>query len=147
MVRSFITYLHSKQIQYLDKIIISHGDNDHIGGLNSVLKAFNALEILTSVPNKIKATTTLCKKGQHWIWDDVLCEILNPDDNLKGNNVSCVLKISTNSHSILLSGDIVIYSLAHIMVIKLHQVTWFHPNGLLFLASIKIDLSTLLRSL
>ncbi|WP_201339705.1 MBL fold metallo-hydrolase [Isorropodon fossajaponicum symbiont] len=73
-----IPYLRSKQIQYLDKIIISHGDNDHIGGLNSVLKAFNVLEIHTSVPNKIKATTALCKKGQHWVWYDVLFEILNP---------------------------------------------------------------------
>ncbi len=101
-----IPYLRSKQIQYLDKIIISHGDNDHIGGLNPILKAFNVLEIHTSVPNKIKATTTLCKKGQYWIWDDVLFEILNPDDNFKDNNASCVLKISTHSHSILLSADI-----------------------------------------
>ncbi len=101
-----IPYLRSKQIQYLDKIIISHGDNDHIGGLNSVLKAFNVLEIHTSVPNKIQATTTLCKKGRHWIWDDVLFEILNSDDNFKDNNASCVLKISTHSHSVLLSSDI-----------------------------------------
>lgn len=102
-----IPYLCSKQIQYLDKI---------------------------------KATTTLCKKGQHWVWDDVLFEILNPDDNFKGNNASCVLKISTHSHSILLSGDtekkaekylisnqkktnfLAVYSLAHIMVVKLYQV-------------------------
>ncbi len=57
-----IPYLRSKQIQYLNKIIISHGDNNHINDLSSVLKAFNVLEIYTSVPNKIKTTTILYKK-------------------------------------------------------------------------------------
>jgi competence protein ComEC len=44
-------YLHAKHIQYLDKVIISHGDNDHIGGLDNILKNFKVSAILTSVAN------------------------------------------------------------------------------------------------
>jgi len=101
-------YLKTKQIKYLDKIIISHGDNDHIGGLKSVLGEFNALEILTSVPDKITQTALRCNSGQTWQWDGVLFEILNPSENanFKGNNASCVLKVSTRKYSILLTGDI-----------------------------------------
>ncbi|WP_090717575.1 DNA internalization-related competence protein ComEC/Rec2, partial [Bathymodiolus azoricus thioautotrophic gill symbiont] len=38
-------YLRAKHIQYLDKIVISHGDNDHIGGLDNILENFKVGEI------------------------------------------------------------------------------------------------------
>lgn len=101
-------FLRAQQIRHLDKIIISHGDNDHIGGLTSVLSAFNVGEILSSVPHKITQKTTLCQAGQSWEWDGVLFEMLNPVKNthFTGNNASCVLKISTHKYSILLTADI-----------------------------------------
>ncbi len=99
-------YLKSKQIKSLDKIIISHGDNDHIGGLDSVLMEFNTDEILSSVPNKIKHNAKTCSSIESWNWDNVIFEMLNINNSFIGNNGSCVLKISTNKHSILLSADI-----------------------------------------
>jgi competence protein ComEC len=101
-------YLKAKQINSLDKIIISHADNDHIGGLIDVLPAFEVGEILTSTPNKITRQSSYCYAGQQWRWDGVLFEILNPTQNtrLKGNNASCVLKVSTDQFSVLLSADI-----------------------------------------
>lgn len=101
-------YLRAKGIQYLDKLIISHGDNDHMGGLDSILENFTVSEILASTPEKIKTKTLACQAGQHWQWDGVRFEILNPDKNtnFKNNNTSCVLKISNNKHSILFTGDI-----------------------------------------
>ncbi|SMN12678.1 DNA internalization-related competence protein ComEC/Rec2 [Bathymodiolus heckerae thiotrophic gill symbiont] len=101
-------YLQAQHIQHLDKVIISHGDNDHIGGLDNILDNFKVSEILTSVPEKIQPTTLPCQTGQNWQWDGVIFEILSPDKNthFKGNNASCVLKISTPKHSVLLTGDI-----------------------------------------
>jgi competence protein ComEC len=101
-------YLHAKHIQYLDKVIISHGDNDHIGGLDNILKNFKVGAILTSVPKKIQAKTILCQKGQNWQWDGVMFEVLNPDNNTRfqGNNASCMLRISNGKYSVLLTGDI-----------------------------------------
>lgn len=101
-------YLRAKRIQHLDRIIISHGDNDHIGGLKSVLEAFSVGKILTSASYKIQPESHACFTGQSWQWDGVLFEIFNPvqTDEFKGNNASCVLKISNNQHSILLTADI-----------------------------------------
>lgn len=101
-------FLKAKQINTLDKVIISHADNDHIGGLNDILQTFTVKDILTSTPEKITQASTHCYAGQQWYWDGVLFEILNPTQNtrFKGNNASCVLKISTKKYSILLSADI-----------------------------------------
>ena len=103
-----IPYLQAKQINTLDKVIISHADNDHIGGLIDVLQTFEAGEILTSTPDKITQQSSHCYAGQQWRWDGVLFEILSPTQNtrLKGNNASCVLKVSTDKFSVLLSADI-----------------------------------------
>lgn len=101
-------YLSAKKIQHLDKIILSHGDNDHIGGLKAVLKTFSVGEILTSEPNRVQQSTSRCEQGQQWTWDDVNFQMLSPAKNtkFKGNNISCVLKISTKKYSALLTGDI-----------------------------------------
>ena len=101
-------FLKAKQINTLDKIIVSHADNDHIGGLIDVLKTFKTKEILTSTPSRINQPSSHCYAGQQWHWDGVLFEILNPTKNtqFRGNNASCVLKISTKNYSILLSADI-----------------------------------------
>ena len=103
-----IPYLQAKQINTLDKVIISHADNDHIGGLIDILKTFEAGEIITSTPDKITQQSSHCYAGQQWRWDGVLFEMLSPTKNtrLKGNNASCVLKVSTDKFSVLLSADI-----------------------------------------
>ncbi len=101
-------YLQAKHIQYLDKVIVSHGDNDHIGGINNILENFQVGEILSSVPEKIQVKVTNCQAGQQWQWDGILFEILNPDkkSTFKRNNASCVLKVSNGKYSALLTGDI-----------------------------------------
>ena len=99
-------YLDSQQIDLLDIIVISHGDNDHIGGLASVLKKNNSQKILSSIPGKISKKTSLCQSQPAWQWDGITFQMLNLDHNFTGNNASCVLKISNQHHSIMLTGDI-----------------------------------------
>jgi len=50
----------------------------------------------------------LCRAGQHWTWDAVEFKVLHPEtvENYSSNNRSCVLKIQTGEHGILLAGDI-----------------------------------------
>ncbi|RUA03985.1 MAG: DNA internalization-related competence protein ComEC/Rec2 [Gammaproteobacteria bacterium] len=126
-------YLHAKHIQRLDKVIISHGDNDHIGGFDNIYKNFEIGEILTSVPKKIKAKVTVCQTGQKWEWDGVSFEILNPDKKMgfKNNNASCVLKISNGRYSALLTGDIekkAEYYLAHSHKEKIKSTILISPH-------------------
>jgi len=99
-------FLQAYNIRHIDRILISHVDMDHIGGLSG-LQNFIIDEIQTSEPEKISSLATLCEKGQSWVWDGVLFEILHPSgEEVLRNNRSCVLKVSTDTQSILLSGDI-----------------------------------------
>lgn len=104
-----VPFLRSNGIDKLSMLILSHSDNDHIGGTKSVLKNIKVETILTSSPKKISfAKTRKCYKLQKWNWDGVEFEILHPHEhsNFSGNNNSCVLKISGKGGSLLLSGDI-----------------------------------------
>jgi len=104
-----LPFLHFRHIKLLDKVIISHADNDHIGGAKAVLSIINANEILSSVPEQLNPYSAIsCIAGQEWRWDGVLFKMLSPPTSLFNdeNNNSCVLKISTAHGSILLTGDI-----------------------------------------
>lgn len=110
-------FLRSAGITRLDTLIISHGDNDHIGGAQSILQEIAVTRILSSVPQQISTTGSApraehCFSGQAWQWDGVDFLILNPAaDGIAHagshkNNGSCVLRITTAAGSILLPADI-----------------------------------------
>ncbi len=104
-----VPYLRTQNIHKLDKIVISHGDNDHSGGLQSVMQAYPHTEVVSSAPKKLKVTgVNQCLAGQQWQWDGVIFEFLYPTESTLGrnNDSSCVLKISAGKYSALLPGDI-----------------------------------------
>jgi len=104
-----IPYLKTKGIKSVDTLLVSHGDNDHIGGAKSIIEQTQVKKILTSVPTLLKKQTSVqCKAGQQWIWDKVRFEILSPAQGLfkDDNNNSCVLKVTSSHGSVLLTGDI-----------------------------------------
>lgn len=93
-------------VQNLSMIIVSHSDNDHAGGFNSIREAFPQAQLLVgeSLPG-VKAKK--CRKGQAWEWDGVVFDILHPQEEMQSaNNNSCVLRIQAGEHGILLPGDI-----------------------------------------
>ena len=93
-------------IKKIDTLIISHDDNDHSGGVASVLENINVEQILTSVPEKFESSK-VCEMGQIWIWEGVTFSMLSPAKKFeKDNDNSCVLKIGTAKGSVLLTGDI-----------------------------------------
>lgn len=102
-------YLIYQGIKIIDSMIISHGDNDHIGGAGAVMRHFPIHHILTSAIDKIPDhRTELCITGQTWQWDGVTFSMLYPDPGIlkPGNDSSCVLKISNGKYHVLLTGDI-----------------------------------------
>lgn len=103
-----VPYLRSQGIQHVDMMVISHGDNDHIGGAKSVLQALSVREIRTSVPKRFTRPAGFCLAGQHWRWDGVQFRFLYPDRAHLGldNNSSCVLLVSAGDKRLLLTGDI-----------------------------------------
>ena len=103
-----LPYLKQQGIKRLDTLLISHGDNDHIGGAAAILKKIETAKILSSVPESFPMYhAEPCLRGQHWNWDGVDFTILHPgDEAMNDNNRSCVLKIESVNGSLLLTGDI-----------------------------------------
>jgi len=105
-----LPFLQQRGVKRVDTLIISHGDNDHIGGARALLKGIPVVRVLTSVPRKMGwVSNERCRVGQHWLWDEVTFTVLNPQGGTgraRGNNDSCVLKVSAGGQAVLLTGDI-----------------------------------------
>jgi competence protein ComEC len=91
----------------LDRLIVSHSDNDHAGGARAVLAAFPRVAVLKG-PDITELAGEVCAEGQRWEWDGVRFAILHPgaDFSPRGNDSSCVLKVETGASSLLVTGDI-----------------------------------------
>ncbi len=98
-------YLKQQRIKALDMVVISHGDNDHLGGLAAIQAHFPIGLLLSSEPPG-STTAKSCRDRRQWVWDGVVFEMLNNAQHLSNNNASCVLKISSDKYSLLLTGDI-----------------------------------------
>ncbi|MFM8331153.1 MAG: DNA internalization-related competence protein ComEC/Rec2 [Candidatus Methylumidiphilus sp.] len=99
-------FLRQQGVERIDWLVVSHGDNDHIGGADSLLKKFSIGQIHTSVPAELPGAVA-CQAGQTVVWDGVRFDMLAPISRLaKENDNSCVLRVSAPSGSALLTGDI-----------------------------------------
>jgi len=104
-----IPYLQDFGIKHVDVLMISHGDNDHIGGAGWLLSHYFVNKVMTSIPQSHwQRPVTSCYLGQSWRWDDVDFRVLSPSKgaSYQDNNSSCVLRIQLAHRQILLTGDI-----------------------------------------
>ena len=105
-----LPYFYRAGIRHIDSLVISHSDNDHVGGAAAVLAAMPIQDFYSGNPLVLNHRRALqCHQGQHWQWDGVDFQFLYPESNLqfkKPNDQSCVLKITTGKSSLLLTGDI-----------------------------------------
>lgn len=92
-------------VRRLDRIVVSHADGDHAGGLDAVRRRHPRAEVLGG-PDVAGALT--CTAGMHWDWDGVAFDVLHPPAHFPalGNESSCVIRIATGDRAILLPGDI-----------------------------------------
>lgn len=85
----------------IDLLVLSHGDNDHAGGVPAVRRLLRVNREIGTDGHEA------CRAGQTWEWDGVRFELLHPDgEGWSGNDSSCVLRISDGQRSALLAGDI-----------------------------------------
>ncbi len=104
-----IPFLQTHGIEKITMLIVSHGDNDHIGGSFWLVKHIVVKSILSSIPKSPwHRAYNHCYAGQHWQWDGVQFHMLWPPKEMpyQDNNSSCVLRISIGKQAILLTGDI-----------------------------------------
>ncbi|EGW19881.1 DNA internalization-related competence protein ComEC/Rec2 [Methylobacter tundripaludum] len=103
-----LPFLRSQGVAKINSLIISHGDNDHIGGAVSLMRGMDTEQVLTSVPQQLSEYAPIeCVAGQSWLWDEVKFTVLAPRQSfVSENDNSCVLKIQSKHGAVLLTGDI-----------------------------------------
>jgi len=121
-----VPYLQSQSLRHLDRVVVSHNDSDHSGGLAGVLAATQVDSLLLGEPEKyhpaqpLSSITSsplsstpapaieLCHDVQPWQWDQVTFRFITYPiiSSAKANNHSCVLLVEYEGHKILLTGDI-----------------------------------------
>ena len=105
---AILPFLRQQGTKHLDTLIVSHGDNDHIGGANSLLRGVPTDQVFTSAMQQLSAyAPQVCVAGQAWVWDEVSFTMLSPQQSFASDNDnSCVLKIQSKQGSVLLVSDI-----------------------------------------
>ena len=106
-----VPYLQSLGISQLDYLVISHSDSDHAGGFDVINSLYKPKH--TILGERLKKNRTdpfnakLCSVGDSWHLGTLTVHVLSPLARGKNNNNnSCVLQISDDKFSILLTGDI-----------------------------------------
>ena len=107
-----LPYLKNKNIHRIDKLIVSHSDNDHAGSVNTILKGIEVSELVVGekieLEQDVQISTRLCVQGDEWQWDGVVFKVLHPPRNWHSNdnNHSCVIHVMHRAGSVLITGDI-----------------------------------------
>jgi len=104
-----VPYLRQLGVSRVQRVVISHANMDHSGGLRSLVAGMPVESVLTPDPgNWPDLSAGSCREGRHWVWDRVRFEVLNGSAGTGRdlNNGSCVLLVSNGAHSVLLTGDI-----------------------------------------
>ncbi|MCB1799452.1 MAG: DNA internalization-related competence protein ComEC/Rec2 [Gammaproteobacteria bacterium] len=92
----------------VDRLVLSHGDKDHAGGVAQLLSTLDVVRVVSGEPRRVGHGALPCIAGERWQWDGVQFEFLHPNAGhaFSGNDASCVLRISNAAGSVLLTGDI-----------------------------------------
>jgi competence protein ComEC len=114
-------YLWNRGIKKMDWIVASHGDADHVGGFEELVRSFEigaAMKGMDSRPgafpgvsNQVLFPLRVIKRGDAFEIDGVRVEVISPvaaNTELppSDNNNSVVLRIIYGNRSFLLTGDI-----------------------------------------
>lgn len=110
-------YLLAQGVRHVDRLVVSHGDMDHAGGVAGLLEKISVLELLmgesarsfpSSSPLVAAPHQQDCHTAPDWHWQSVRFSFLAVAPVLRNNpnNHSCVLLITYAGQHILLPGDI-----------------------------------------
>ncbi len=114
--RTVIPFLQARGIVHVDKLIISHSDNDHSGGLSVLINKYPHAEVIFDYSD-LKASMCTPRKER---WEDLSLRYIWPTTPEDSNDGSCVVKIDDGNKSVLLTGDIERFAENEIVALKLN---------------------------
>jgi competence protein ComEC len=105
--------LHALGVSALDRLVVSHGDNDHAGGAPAVAREFPDADRVAGEPYRGDLAMRQCVAGEAWTWDGVRFRVISPMPDRTGapsargnNDRSCVLLVEGEGSRLLLPGDV-----------------------------------------
>ncbi len=118
-----VPFLKSKGITRIDKLILTHGDYDHIGGVQTILAELKVEEIvfpivaeqselemeISHIAKGKEIVTTYVSEGSHWKSGDNKFQVLSPPTqgmNHDKNNGAIVIHAQIGGLAWLFTGDI-----------------------------------------
>jgi len=122
--RVLAPYLIYRGVERLDLVVVSHGDNDHAGGLAGLLEYVDVNTLAynqtfdthdSSLDGALRdelfdTNLSRCQRGMTWVVGQMKWQVLWPpaasDAVSMGNNGSCVVLVSIGKFTLLLAGDI-----------------------------------------
>jgi len=105
--RAVVPALRALGVARLDRLVVSHADNDHAGGIAAVRAVIPVADTFAPDGAPVVADSR-CVTGQQWEWDGVRFRFLHPTPHFPylGNEASCVLRVESMHGAALLAGDI-----------------------------------------
>jgi competence protein ComEC len=104
-----LPFLRHRGIHSIDRLVVSHADDDHAGGVPALVRHLDVGRILAgeAIPD-VGETVFYCRAGQFWRANGVEFSFMHPGagNGLSGNDASCVLVVSAGSHHLVVTGDI-----------------------------------------
>ena len=100
--RVVIPFLRQQGIRHLDRVILSHLDQDHSGAFPSIQKAFDIDQVQSNERGDklpFKDNFSLCHQGQSWSYPNVKIDILMPREGEliyakdQQNEYSCIVYV------------------------------------------------------
>jgi competence protein ComEC len=107
--QTLLPFMRYRGTRAIDRLVISHADDDHAGGVPALLRHLDVGRILAGEPIRgVDEAVFDCRAGQTWQVDGVEFSFVHPGAGkaLSGNDGSCVLVVSAGIHHLVLTGDI-----------------------------------------
>ena len=104
-----LPFLRSLGVTAIDVLLVSHGDNDHAGGVVSIAEALTIRQVLVGEQLPALARPQVaCRRGTSWRVDGIHFHVLHPPTGAQyhGNDASCVVEVRVGATRAVLTGDI-----------------------------------------
>ena len=104
---SLVPFLRARGIRRIDRLVVSHEDLDHAGGIEALQRSFEVAATMGADHHTGAAGRTSCRRGERWRWDGVEFRVLHPPADFEGNenDRSCALMVGGTGGRALLLAD------------------------------------------